>query len=273
MRLIKLPTCETDTSASRNNTIIDGLIVHTTDTGGLKRVTTIRNEDDKKYVGSLVKRALDLPGVTKEQCDMLMFEYVQIGSEISDALRLCIQAAGLPRRASWHYCVASKKTKFPLNRSDTYPGVIDTDVIEFVPPELQAHHIGELGKPTNRRSIGIENMYPCALSKGKYTENEAIAYYENIGWSKPSLKRGPDGAKYWYTPISDVSLLALEDLCVDLVTKFPSIYWIGSHFQFCAERIDPDPPIDLVLLRKNVTARTGRTFVDKPKGAPKVTPK
>jgi N-acetyl-anhydromuramyl-L-alanine amidase AmpD len=145
------------------------------------------------------------------------------------------------------------------------------DVVEFVPPELQAHHIGDLGKTTNRRSIGIENMYPCALSKGKYTENEAIAYYENIGWPKPELKKGSDGAKYWYTPVSEESLIALEDLCVDLVMRFPRIYWIGSHFQFCSERIDPDPPIDLALLRKNVTARTGRELADKPKGQPKVT--
>jgi hypothetical protein len=270
MRIIKLPTCETETFVSRNNTVIDGIICHTTDTNGLKRITIIRNEDDKKYIGSLVKRALDLPGVTKEQYDFLMFEYVQVGSEISDALRLCIQAAGLERKASWHYCVASKKTKFPLNRSDTYPGVVDTDVIEFVPPELQAHHVGALGKPTNRRSIGIENMYPCALSKGKYSENEAISYYENIGWPKPELKKGPDGAKYWYTPIEQDSFRALEDLCVELIEKFPTIYWIGSHFQFCKDRIDPDPPIDLALLRKNVSARMGKVLVDKPTGSPKI---
>jgi hypothetical protein len=269
MRLIKLPTCETDTSAPRNNTVIDGIIVHTTDTGPLKRVTTIRNDDDKKYVGSLVKRALDLPGITKAQYNFLMSEYVQVGVEISDALRLCIQAAGLPRRASWHYCVASQKCigrEVFMSRHDA----LNIDIVEFVPPELQAHHIGELGKPTNRRSIGIENMYPCALSKGKYNENEAIAYYENIGWPKPELKRGPDGAKYWYTPVNEDSLLALEDLCVNLVNRFPTIYWIGSHFQFCTERIDPDPPIDLALLRKNVTARTGRELIDKPRGAPKV---
>ena len=260
MRKILLPTCEKDTYASRNNTIVDGLCLHTTDTSGLKRVTTIRNEDDKKYMGSLVKRALDLPGITKQQYDMLMDRYVTTGQEISDALRLCIQAAGLPRRASWHYIVASKKTMYmPM-----------TDVVEFVPPEFQAHHVGDLGKPVNRRSIGIENIYPCALLKNKYSENEATAFYENIGWPKPELKKGPDGAKYWYTPIEQDSFQALEDLCVELVNKFP-IVWIGSHFQFSHDRIDQDPPIDLVLLRKNVTVRTGRELIDKPKGPPKIT--
>lgn len=261
MRLIKLPTCEVNTSASRNNTIIDGIVVHLTATE-IKRVTIIRNEDDRKYIGSLVKRALDLPGITKEQYNFIMQTYVKIGCEISDALRLCIQAAGLPRSASWHYCVASRKCSFYVAEA--------IDVVEFVPPELQAHHIGDLGKPTNRRSIGIENMYPCALSKGKHTENEAIAYYENIGWPKPELKKGPDGAKYWYTPMNEYSLETLEDLCADLINRFPTIYWIGSHFQFCTERIDPDPPIDLALLRKNVTARTGRELVSKPKGPPKI---
>jgi len=274
MRKIFLPTCEKGTFASRNNTIIDGIVVHTTATT-VKRVTKIRNSEDKKYIDSLIKRALDLPGIAKKQYDYLTTIY-NIGTEMSDALRLCIQAAGLPRRASWHYCIGSTKTK-RYNVVAIEAGkeieqeVIDTDVIEFVSPELQAHHIGDLGKPTNRRSIGIENMYPPALLIKGNSENEAIAYFENIGWPKPEMKRGPDKAKYWYTPMSEEQLLALEDLCVELVLKFKDIYWIGSHFQFCADRIDPDPPINLALLRKNVTARTGRELIASPKGYPKVT--
>jgi len=269
MRKIFLPTCEKGTFASRNNTIIDGIIVHTTATT-VKRVTKIRNSEDKKYIDSLIKRALDLPGITKKQHDDLITVY-GIGTEMSDALRLCIQAAGLPRQASWNYCVASELCIGERCFESPYDAN-DIDVIEFVPPELQAHHVGDLGKPTNRRSIGIENMYPPALLFKGNSENEAIAYFENIGWPKPEMKRGPDKAKYWYTPMSEEQLLALEDLCVELVLKFKDIYWIGSHFQFCADRIDPDPPIDLALLRKNVTARTGRELTGKPKGSPKIKP-
>lgn len=267
MRKIYFPTCESGTFAPRNNTIIDGIVIHTTATT-VKRITKIRNNEDKKYIDSLVKRALDLPGITKEQHDSLIKNFTQVGMEVSDALRLCIQAAGLQRQASWNYCVASKKC-IGSHWNESPADVSEIEVIEFVPPEFQAHHVGNLGKPTNRRSIGIENMYPPALLKGQYSENEAVAYFENIGWPKPYLARGPDKAKYWYTPINQDALDALEDLCVELVLKFKDIYWIGSHTQFCNDRIDPDPPIDLMLLRKNVSARTNRELIEKPKGSPK----
>lgn len=271
MRLIKFHTIESNTFASRNGTIIDGLVVHTTNTGGLKRITTIRNDNDKKFFEKIAKRALDLPGINIDLYKSFLKEYLVQDAEIPDALRLCLQAAGLERSASWHYCVASKKTS--ATKDQIKNGVLrtkDIDVIEFVPPEFQAHHVGDLGKPTNRRSIGIENMYPPALLKGQYSENEAVAYFENIGWPKPYLAKGPDKAKYWYTPIDQDALDALEDLCVELVLKFKDIYWIGSHTQFCSDRIDPDPPIDLALLRKNVSTRTNRELIEKPKGSPKI---
>lgn len=255
MKKTILRTCEAGTFASRNKTKIDGIVIHTTATT-VKRITKIDDEDNRKYIGNIIKRAYNLPGITKEQYDFLM-ERNKIGSQFSDALRLCIQAAGLPRSASWHYCVSSKKCL--INSTE------DIEVVEFVMPELQAHHVGELGKPINKRSIGIENMYPPALPKSKFTENEAILYFENIGWEAPTIMNGPDGAKYWYAPINQDALNALEDLCVELVTKFTDIYWIGSHFQFSKKnRIDPDPPINLKLLREKVSSRTNRKILDKP---------
>jgi len=272
MRIIKLHTCEKDTFGSRD-AIVDGIVIHTTDTGALARKTVIRTENDFAYMKKIVDRAVKLPGLTQDQADYLLKNHIFIEAEISDALRLCIQAAGLPRKASWHYCIASRTTEFSCNRR--FPWSLtskkcEVDVVEFIDPVVnQAHHVGDIGKRTNRRSIGIECVYPGALSK-KLSKNEAIIEYENMRWEAPSLLQGPDKVKRWYAPLSQESIEALEDLCVDLIAKFP-IYWIGSHFTFCKDRIDPDPPVDLSILRNNVFAKTNRKLNYKPTGPPKKT--
>lgn len=258
VREVELHSCEAGTFASRNGTVPDGLVIHYTHCAGFPRVTSVHAPDSLAFLRKICARAVALPGLKQDQADMVVAT-AQADGCISDALRLCVQAAGLPRTASWHYCVGSK----PL----VPDGAVD--VVEFVDPTLQAHHCGRLGLPVNRRSIGIECCYPGALSKRK-TAAEAEGIYESWGWPKPELLLGPDRVRRWYAPMHPEAFAALVALCVRLVQRFPGIYWIGGHHTFAPrKRIDPDPPVSLATLRVIVEKQTGRPLVSKPHGAPK----
>lgn len=257
-RDVDLHSCEIGTFAPRNGTIPDGILIHTTECAGFPRLTSVHSPDALAFVRRICDRAVALPGLKREQADTVT-AMAQVDGCISDALRLCVQAAGLPRTASWHYCVASK----PL----VPDGAVD--VVEYVSPTLQAHHCGSLGLSVNRRSIGIECCYPGSLSK-RIPVQEAEGIYEGWGWPKPEIQTGPDKVKRWYTPMHPAAFEALVALCVRLVQRFPGIYWIGGHYQFApSKRIDPDPPVSLQVLRAMVEKQTGRPLVSKPRGAPK----
>lgn len=254
VREIQLHTCEKDTFGSREGTDVDGIVVHTTDCAGFPRATSVKTPKEISFLKRICDRAVDLPGLKKEQASYVC-DLASADGSISDSLRLCVQAAGLPRTASWNYCVGSQA----MESTGT------VDIVEFIPPDLQAHHCGSLGGSVNKRSVGIENCYPGALSK-RLTEAEATAIYEDWGWPAPSLLVGPDGVRRWYSPMEGMAFGALVALCTSLVRRYPKMYWIAPHNLFAPNRrIDPDPPVDLDRLRSLVSQVTGRQLATSPR--------
>lgn len=244
----------------RKNTVVDCLVLHTTCCPDLPRLASAVQGV------KLVSRARKAGNIRPSDLDLVEIGF-QHGDTLSDSLALClINSANESRSASWHFCVSS-----------SVPAGSDRcEVVEYVPPERQAHHVGPIGKPTNRRSIGIECCYPGGLSRRfAPTESDALKWFSSRGWGScgVDLLPCPDGVKRWFAPQPVLQKIALTSLCADLCKRFPTINAICSHYLFApTKRIDPDPPIDLAELRDRLKELTGRTYRDKPNGPPRRTP-
>jgi len=262
MRLLKFNTIEKGTFGPRHKKV-DGLVIHYTATS-LPRITSYRTSQEVKYFNSLINRALLLPGLDKQVAANLQLIFDK-DQEISDGMRLCIQAAGLPRQASWHYIVSSLPIGVYNDSLMICDGTkVDADVVEFVNPQFQSHHVGNLNTKTNERSIGIENCLPQPLFK-TVSENEARCHFENLGWHDIALLKGPDGTKYWYPIPNQFQMNGLFDACEYAIKQYPDdIYWIGGHVLFSRDRIDPDPPFNLNIVREEMKKRFGKEFKPKP---------
>lgn len=259
IRDIILHSCEKGTSAPRKGTTVDTIVVHYTATGGVTRVTSVVTPAEETFIRRILERAVKLPGLTRQQADS-MWSMIEGEGEVSDAVRLAIQNAGLPAEALAHYWIASEAF-------NSYRHVLD--VVESVDPTLQAHHCGPLDKPTNRRSIGIECVYPGPLP-GKTPKNEAIRTFENWGWPAPELLKDCNGVRRWYAAADPDQNAALVHLCTKLCKRFPKINAIVPHYTIApTKRIDPDPPYYLADLRKFVSEAVGRKMYDKPQGPPR----
>jgi hypothetical protein len=236
MTLIRIPSIEPETTASRGGTPVTEIVVHTTDTWGLKRYST-----DLAWNMERIDRAESFGGIAAATADMLRSRYSG-GRPMSDAVAFSLISDSNDRRALTHYNVAS----MPV------PGEHECDVVENVDPALRARHVGLGG--ANLRSVGIENVYPGALSHG-LTESEATARYAAEGWPAPYLAAGPDGVTRWYAPQHPAAYRALVDLCRGLRQRFP-ITTLSPHvIYYPSERIDPDPPISMEALQADVFAR------------------
>lgn len=243
--------------AMRRDTTIDTIVVHYTATQDLSPISF----PERGVV--LCDRAAKAGNLDRVQLASLRRRYAE-GSCIgaSDAAMLClINSANKARTASWHYCIGSK--------SDL-GYTIDAEVIEYVPPELQAHHVGALNLRTNRRSIGIECCYPGPAPRRECpTVALATAWYAKRGWETSPIFRRKDPTGLWryWAPQPFVQAAALRFVCLSLCAEFPTINAICSHHLFAPKkRIDPDPPIDLAELRRFLSNLFSRPFYDKPQG-------
>jgi len=240
---------EPDTWAPRNGKTIDTIVVHYTATANLARVS------NPARGLLLAKRAKARGWCEPKHIDLLIQRFVA-GDSCSDAAALCMIAATLDRRASWHYCVASKPEMSHWT---------SCEVVEFVPTIMQAHHIGALGLKTNLRSIGIECVYPGSISQRK-TREQAEEFYRFAGWTGAVWKLpGPDGVKRWYVQPDDEQVETLTALVIALCRQWKTISAICSHYTFApTKRTDPDPPFDLVNLRELVSKAVSRPMAAKP---------
>lgn len=249
LRVTKLWSLEPGTTAPRGIVPIDTVVVHYTATESLQRVSTAARGL------FLAKRAQARKWLEPAHVNAVLDSF-NIGDRCSDALALCLIAGTLERKASWHYCVASKPE---------YAGYSSCEVVEYVQPLLQAHHVGALGLRTNLRSIGIECVYPGAVSH-RNTREEAEAIYRGSGWDGDVVKlRGPDGVRRWYVLPDQIQVDTLTALVVRLCNNYPTISAICSHHLFApTKRTDPDPPYNLDVLRSVVGATVGRPMAAKP---------
>ncbi len=239
MQLLRIHSIEPDTVADREGHKVETIVVHTTDTGALRRCST-----DRAWNLERIDRAESFGGISHDTSRSLRARYAG-GAAMSDAVILCLIAASNPRRSSWNYAVASARC----------PGARELEVVEFVPPTMQAHHLGRLDNPASLRSIGIENLYPGDF-RASLPEADARARYAAMGWPAPYAARGPDGVLRWYTPQPDAQYAALVELCRSLRRLFPSIAKIEGHEVYApSKRIDPDPPVSLARLRRDVDAQ------------------
>lgn len=237
MRLLKIHSIEPETTGPRTARVSE-LVIHTTDTGALRRYST-----DKAWNLRRIEAAIEFHGITRETADRLRALYAD-GRPMSDAAALCLIAASNPRRASWHYAVASMPE----------PGQSEAEVVEFVPPVMQAHHVGPIGGATNNRSVGIECLAPGAIPK-TYSQADATEWFRAKGWAPPKLLAGPDGVRRWYTPQDETQYQALLELGRNLRVQFPGIRRVEGHHKYApSRRIDPDPPVSLVRLRADLFA-------------------
>ena len=247
--MTRLWTQEPDTFAPRGKTPIDTIVVHYTATAGLARVSSATR-------GSVLAQRARAKGYLWPEHLGLVLGRFNRGFNCSDALALCMIAGTNDRRASWHYCVASKPED---------DGCEDCEIVEYVPTAVQAHHVGALGLRTNKRSIGIECVYPGSVSHRK-SQAEAIAFYRPTGWTGAIEKLpGPDGVKRWYVEPDQIQVDTLTSLVSSLCRQYATITAICSHYLFApSKRTDPDPPYDLVKLREVVGEAVGRPMAARP---------
>lgn len=257
MRITNLVTVDQRRFAPRGGKAVDTLVLHYTSTEGLSRTS------DGPHGLRLIKRSSEAHGISAAELGGLARRY-EGGARCTDAAMLClINSANQTRAASWHYCIASMPEIVapPLGRAS---GV---EIVKYVDPGNQAHHVGALGLSTNLRSIGIECCYPGpAPRKECRSLMEAVVWYSARGWKGAvSQMRGPDDVLRYYHEQPKEQLEALRSLCLMLCDQFKSIVAICSHYKFAPKkRIDPDPPINLAELRSWLSARLGRAIVDRP---------
>lgn len=243
------------TAPRKPGVVLDTIVVHYTATPDLTPASYNREANL-----ALIGRAFRNGGIGRATAATLNGDYVN-GRSMSDAVRLClINAANKTRTASWHFCVSSARGPMP-------------EVVTYVPPSLQAHHVGALNLPTNSRSIGIEIVHPGPVPRReppKATKwgdaQKARDWYSRIGWrGEVSFPVCPDGVRRWFMPGAVLCLRTVEQLVVRLCLEHPTINCIASHHLFSPKkRIDPDPPFDLKALRNLVALKTGREYTDRP---------
>lgn len=244
-------------TAPRKGTTIDTIVVHYTATQDLSRLAS----PERGVV--LCDRAAKAGNLDRVQLASLRERYAKGECRgASDAAMLClINSANATRTASWHYCIGSSRD---------LPYTIDAEVVEYVRPELQAHHVGALGLRTNLRSIGIECCYPGPAPRSLCpTVSLATAWYAKRGWAdNPIFRRnGPNGLWYYWAPQPFIQSEALRFICLSLCEQFQTINAICSHNLFApTKRIDPDPPIGLEELRRFLSNTLSRPFYEKPQG-------
>jgi hypothetical protein len=251
MRTVQIHTLEKGALGPRPPTVkVDTIVVHYTDTAGLRRYSNDRTWNLKRTENAFLNG-----GIAKPAYEMLKEVYGEVNAPaMSDGVIMALIAASTPREACAHYYISSR----------SIPGEKEAEIVEFVPEHMQAHHIGEI-KPThrtNQRSVGIELVYPGPLSN-RLPYDEALATYERWGWGNVFSMLGPDGKKRWYTDLNRETVAALEELCTAIAARWP-IKAICPHTIFCKSRIDPEPPVNLEALRSLVGARVGRKILDKP---------
>jgi N-acetyl-anhydromuramyl-L-alanine amidase AmpD len=233
--------------------VIDTIVVHYTATEGLPRLSS----SARGLV--LCDRARKAKNLDRLSIDFLAKRYMG-GKAMSDAAALClINSANNKRTASWHYCIASLE-------DEVGKGV---EVVEYVDPNVQAHHVGALGLPTNLRSVGIECCYPGPAPRPECpTQSLAASWYDQRGWGREVLRsKRPDGLWRYWALQPEAQLEALRFICLSLCCAYPTINAICSHHLFAPKkRIDPDPPISLEELRHWLSVRLAREFFDRPQG-------
>lgn len=239
----------------RNAVEVDTIVVHYTATQGLQR--RVGASGFLRRLDSAVRDG----HVDPAEAAALRAEIEASGAAyVPDALSLCLTAAVSKVARGWNYCIASRDAEGEGEGSRLV-------VVEFVSPELAAHHVGAPTGRTCQRSVGIEVCYPGPAPAGHRGSYEAAAaWFAALGWREmhPVKLPCPDGVKRWFAAIPDTVYGALIELCLGICRAFP-IRAVCNHHQFSPRhRIDPDPPISLDLLRERLRDETGREYLARP---------
>ncbi|MBN1772739.1 MAG: N-acetylmuramoyl-L-alanine amidase [Deltaproteobacteria bacterium] len=283
--LLKLHSLEPGASAPRRkgDGPVDTVVLHYTACANLPRALSVDR------VESLILRATRAGNVETAQAIWLRssINFMQNPDDpnntacIPDSIAQAAISCASPREAIAHYFVASTVVEVRRLSAPEMPetfriqGIAHRDlvvpVVETVPVERIAHHVGPLSGITNRMSVGIEVCYPGpAPRKICKTQDQARDWFESRGWLCPDVWSREvclDGLPRWFAPIPFATYNAVVGLIVDLCRRIPTIRHLCSHYVFATtKRIDPDPPLSIQKIAAEVGESIGRRLdTGKPK--------